>query len=78
LTSRGSGPKTPAVTAQAIFKADGTIFQYGRTRGTVRDTGATFDIPEVHTWTIRDDRVAEAHFAIDTAAMLRVLGIEEK
>jgi ketosteroid isomerase-like protein len=72
-----AGTIDSAVSAEAIFQADGTVFQFGRTRGTVRDTGATFDIPEVHTWTIREGRVANAHFAIDTAAMLQVLGIEE-
>lgn len=68
-----TGTIDSAVTAEAIFEADGTVYQFGRTRGTVRASGATFDIPEVHRWTIRDGRVAEAHFAIDTPAMLEVL-----
>ena len=33
-------------------------------------TGAGFDIPEVHRWTVRDGSAVAAHFAIDTAAML--------
>jgi ketosteroid isomerase-like protein len=40
----------------------------------VRANGATFDIPEVHRWTIRDGKAVAAHFAIDTAAMLEALG----
>lgn len=36
-----------AVTIEAIFEAEGIVFQFGRTRGTVRATGATFDVPEV-------------------------------
>ena len=62
-----------AVTVEAVFAADGDVFQYGRTRGTVRATGAVFDIPEVHRWTIRDGKAVAAHFAIDTPAMLEAL-----
>jgi ketosteroid isomerase-like protein len=63
-----------AVTAEALFTADGDVIQCGRTHGTVRATGTPFDVPEVHRWTIRDGRVVAAHFAIDTAAMLDALG----
>jgi ketosteroid isomerase-like protein len=63
-----------AVTTEALYAADDEVIQFGRTRGTARATGTTFDIPEVHRWTIRDGKVVAAHFAIDTAAMLAVLG----
>lgn len=62
------------VAIEALFMADGEVIQCGRTRGTVRATGAAFDIPEVHRWTVRDGKAVAAHFAIDTAAMLAVLG----
>jgi hypothetical protein len=62
-----------AVTIEAMFVAAGEVIQFGRTRGTVRATGAPFDLPEVHRWTIRDGRVVAAVFAIDTAAMLEAL-----
>ena len=62
-----------AVTIEAVFAADGDVVQYGRTRGTVRATGAAFDIPEVHRWTIRDGKAVAAHFSIDTPAMLEAL-----
>ena len=61
------------VRMDAMFAAAGEVFQYGRTSGTVRSTGAPFDIPEVHRWTIRDGRAVAAVFAIDTAAMLEAL-----
>lgn len=61
------------VTIEAIFTADGEVIQCGRTRGTVVATGASFDIAEVHRWTIRDGKAVAAHFAIDTPAMLAVL-----
>jgi uncharacterized protein len=68
------GASDSAVTSDSIFEADGQVIQCGRTRGTVRASGKRFDVPEVHVWTLRDGLVVEAHFAIDTAAMLVVLG----
>lgn len=63
-----------AVTIDAIFEADGWVVETGRTRGTVKANGAAFDIAEVHRWRIGPDgKALEAHFAIDTPAMLRVL-----
>src|ERR1700736_4071610 len=58
------------VTIEALFEADGHVIQYGRTRGTVRSNGKAFDVPEVHAWRVEDGKVVEAHFALDTPAML--------
>ena len=69
-----TGTIDSAVTIHAIFEADGEVIQVGRTAGTVQANGASFDIPEVHRWTVRDGRALTAHFAIDTPAMLEVLG----
>jgi uncharacterized protein len=63
-----------AVEIQAIFAADDEVIQCGRTRGTTVAGGTPFDIAEVHRWTIRGGRAVAAHFAIDTEAMLAVLG----
>ena len=68
-----TGTIDSAVTIEAMFEADGEVIQCGRTRGTVRATGASFDIPEVHRWTVRDGSAVAAHFAIDTTAMLAAL-----
>jgi ketosteroid isomerase-like protein len=62
------------VTTDAIFTADGDVIQVGRTAGTTVASGAPFDVPEVHRWTIRDARIVAAHFSIDTPAMLAALG----
>ncbi len=62
-----------AVTPFAMFQAGDHVVQYGRTAGTARASGATFDIPECHVWTVRDGRVAEMAFFIDSAAMLHAL-----
>ncbi len=61
------------VTVEAMFAAGEQVVQYGRTRGTVRATGAPFDIPECHVWTVRDGRAVEMAFFIDTQAMLDAL-----
>ena len=69
-----SGTIDSAVTIDAVFAADDEVIQCGRTKGTVKANGAAFDIPEVHRWKLRDGKAVEAHFAIDTPAMLAVLG----
>ena len=62
-----------AVTILAIFEADDTVVQFGRTRGTTQASGLAFDIAEVHRWVIVEGRAKSAHFAIDTPAMLTAL-----
>jgi uncharacterized protein len=62
------------LTIGELFEADGKVIQYGRTAGTVLANGNPFDVPEVHVWTIEDGKVVEAHFAIDTPAMIAALG----
>lgn len=61
------------VDIEAIFAADDEVIQMGRTKGTVVGTDRSFDIAEVHRWKIRDGKAVEAHFTIDTEAMLAVL-----
>lgn len=61
------------VVPEAIFEAGDCVVQHGRTRGTVRSSGAPFDIPECHVWTVTDGLVSDAAFFIDSAAMLEAL-----
>ena len=65
-----------AVTVEAVFEADGAIYQCGRTRGYVRSSGVAFDIAEVHRWVIHNGQAVEAHFAVDTPAMLDALSAD--
>jgi uncharacterized protein len=62
------------ITSDALFEAGDRVIQYGRSRGKVLSTGAPFDLPEVHVWTLRDGKVTAAEFYVDTAAMLLALG----
>ena len=45
------------VTTESLFAAGDHVVQTGRTRGTVKANGASFDIPEVHVWELRDGKV---------------------
>jgi uncharacterized protein len=45
----------------------------GGTIHSVIATGATFDMPEVHVWTLRDGKVTAAEFYIETPTMLAAL-----
>jgi len=58
---------------EQLFAAGDQVIQQGRSVGTVRSSGAPFDIRECHVWTFRDGLIAEAAFHLDTAAMLEVL-----
>lgn len=68
-----TGAIQSAVTIDAIFEADDKVIEVGRTKGTVVANGEPFDIPEVHTFTVRDGRIVAGHFAIDTPQMLAAL-----
>ncbi|MGY1671913.1 nuclear transport factor 2 family protein [Geodermatophilus sp. SYSU D00710] len=61
------------VTERLFADGAGRVVQVGRTRGTVRATGATFDVPEVHVWTVADGRVRRFEAYLDTPAMLAAL-----
>jgi ketosteroid isomerase-like protein len=61
------------VTTESLFAAGDHVVQTGRTRGTVRANGASFDIPEVHVWELRDGKVVRYQSYIDTPAMLEAL-----
>jgi hypothetical protein len=62
------------VTTDSLFAAGDHVVQTGRTRGTVRANGASFDIPEVHVWELRDGKVVRYQVYIDTPTMLDALG----
>jgi ketosteroid isomerase-like protein len=63
-----------AVTHLAMYQAGDTVVQYGRTAGTVRANGASFDVPECHVWRVRDGKIVAGEMLIDSEAMLDALG----
>jgi uncharacterized protein len=67
------GTTSSSLTIGELFEADGKVIEVGRTTGTVIANGNAFDIPEVHVWTVKDYKIIEVHFCIDTPAMLAAL-----
>lgn len=67
------GTVQSVITSDALFAAGDQVIQYGRSRGTVLANGATFDVPEVHIWTVRDGKVTAAEFFVDSLVMLDAL-----
>ena len=63
------------VTPIAMFAAGDQVVQYGRTAGTARASGKSFDVAECHVWTVTEGRVSKMEFFIDTAAMLDALRV---
>jgi uncharacterized protein len=61
------------VTTESLFAAGDHVVQTGRTRGKALANGASFDIPEVHVWELRDGKVVRYQVYIDTPAMLDAL-----
>jgi ketosteroid isomerase-like protein len=62
------------ITTDALFEAGDTVIQYGRSSGTVRANGETYDVPECHVWTLDGETVTRVQFFIDTPAMLAAIG----
>jgi hypothetical protein len=69
------GTITSMLAIGELFEADGKVVHYGRTSGTVITNGNSSDVPEVHVWNLKDRKVTQAHFAIDTRSMVAALGI---
>ena len=61
------------VTTERLFSAGDHVVQSGRARGRVVANGASFDVPEVHVWEVRDGKVVAFRAYIDTPAMLEAL-----
>ncbi len=69
VTHLDSHPDTERLFADGA----GHVVQVGRTRGVVRATGAAFDVPEVHVFTLAGGQVTRFEAYLDTAAMLAAL-----
>jgi len=64
---------TPTLTIERYISADDHVVAIGSTRGTVNATGAAFDVPVAHVWTIRKGLATRARFFIHHPAMLPAL-----
>jgi ketosteroid isomerase-like protein len=61
------------VVTEHLFAAGDHVVLIGRTQGKVVGSGAAFDMPLVHLWTLRDRKIIRYESYIDTPAMLDVL-----
>ena len=64
---------TSTVVAHDYIDAGERVVVVGRTQGTVNVTGARFDVPVAHVWTIRDGRAAAVCYCIDNPTMRAAL-----
>ena len=68
-----TGTIASRVTIDEMFSAGDQVVQIGRTAGTVKATGAEFDIREVHVLTVRAGKIVRFAATIDTPGMLAAL-----
>jgi ketosteroid isomerase-like protein len=57
-----------------LYEAGDRVVQCGRSQGTVLASGVTFDVPEVHVWTLHDKKVVTAEFYVESLRVLAALG----
>lgn len=69
------GVVTSAVTVERFVDAGSSVVAIGRTGGTVNATGATFDVPIAHVWTLRDGKAVRVHYCIDNPTMRAALDV---
>lgn len=61
------------VEIEELILAGDHVVVIGRTRGTARASGASFDVRAVHVWTVIDGSIRRFEAYIDTPAMLSAL-----
>jgi ketosteroid isomerase-like protein len=71
---RLAGQILSRVDVDTLFEAGDQVVAVGHSRGQVHATGAAFEVPAVHVWTLGGGRVQQFEAYIDTPAMLRALG----
>lgn len=64
---------TSRVILDRLISSGEDVAATGWTEGSVNATGASFRVPVVHLWKVRDDQVVQIHFFIDNPAMLSAL-----
>lgn len=71
--ARLTGLVDSAVTLERFIDAGEHVVALGRTRGVVRASGAAFDVPLAHVYTLRGGVVVQVHNMIDDPPMLAAL-----
>lgn len=68
-----TGHITSTVTIDRYVSAGDHVVAIGWTRGTVNATGAAYDVPIAHVWTVHDGTISRVEFYIDVPTMLAAL-----
>ena len=68
-----TGTITSAVTVERFIDAGDHVVAVGRTRGTVNATGAAFEVPFAHVWTLAGGQATQVRYCIDNPTMLAAL-----
>ena len=63
----------PRLTVEQIVDAGDHVLEIGRTAGRTVASGTPFDLPEIHIWRLRDEKVVSMQVYIDVPAMLAAL-----
>jgi hypothetical protein len=58
-----------AVELERLIDAGDHVVAIGRTRGTVNATGAAFDVPIAHVWTLEGGKETQVRYCIDNPTM---------
>ena len=64
---------TSVVTVERFVDAGEHVVAIGWTRGTLNATGAAFEVPIAHVWTIRDGKAVHVRYCIDHPTMRAAL-----
>jgi ketosteroid isomerase-like protein len=65
-----------AVTPEEFIASQSTVAVVARYTGTAKATGNALNLPAVHVWDVRDDKVARFRQFIDTAKFLEAVPAE--
>ena len=63
-----------SIATEQLFAAGDCVIQVGRSRGSIRATGATYDVPECHVRTFQEGLVFGVQFFIESDTILDPLG----
>lgn len=64
---------TSTVTLERCVDAGDHVVAIGRSHGTVNGSGAPFDVPIAHVWTLRDGKIVRVEYFIDLPTILAAL-----
>ena len=64
---------TSKVTLERLIDAGDHVVALGRTRGVVNATGAEFDVPIAHVWTLQEGKATAVRYCIDNPTMLTAM-----